>query len=149
MSRAPCFTGTPRSGADALRPFEARRDHRRLPRSQSLVSKRNYFSISQPNNCWKSQNEFASHHPNTDAALLARLNQVKDGMSRDVAEYLLSIDFENSGIERMNFLAGRAREGHLTAEESAELDSYLHVGSLLSIMQSKATSSKALRIPRQ
>jgi hypothetical protein len=35
-------------------------------------------------------------------------------------------------------LAERARKGSLTAEEVAELDSYLHVGSLLSILQSKA-----------
>lgn len=75
---------------------------------------------------------------NTEAAILARLIQARDSMSRDVAEYLLAIDFENSDIERMNLLAERAREGNLTAEETAELDSYLHVGSLLSIMQSKA-----------
>ena len=76
--------------------------------------------------------------PNTEAAILARLIQARDSMSRDVAEYLLSIDFENSDVERMNSLAERAREGNLTPEEAAELDSYLHVGSLLSIMQSKA-----------
>jgi hypothetical protein len=38
----------------------------------------------------------------------------------------------------MNALAELAREGNLTTEEAAELDSYLHVGSLLSILQSKA-----------
>jgi hypothetical protein len=38
----------------------------------------------------------------------------------------------------MNVLAERAREGTLTPEESAELDSYLHVGSLVSLLQSKA-----------
>jgi|SRR3954452_1110408 len=75
---------------------------------------------------------------NTEAAILARLIQAKDSMSREVAEYLLSLDFETSDIERMNFLAERAREGALTPEETAELDSYLHVGSLLSILQSKA-----------
>jgi len=55
-----------------------------------------------------------------------------------VAKYLLSIDFEESDLERMNLLAERAREGSLTPQETAELDSYLHVGSLLSIVQSKA-----------
>lgn len=59
-------------------------------------------------------------------------------MSQDVAQYLLSIDFEPSDIERMNFLSKRARQGILTPEETAELDSYLHVGMLLGIMQSKA-----------
>ncbi len=76
--------------------------------------------------------------PNTEAAILGRLIQARDSVSRDVAEYLLSIEFESSDIDRMNFLARRAQEGNLTAEEAAELDSYLHVGSLLSIMQSKA-----------
>ena len=76
--------------------------------------------------------------PNMEAAILARLIQAKESISRDVAEYLLSIDFASSDIERMNFLAERAREGNLTAEEKLELESYLHVGSLLSIMQSKA-----------
>jgi hypothetical protein len=76
--------------------------------------------------------------PNTEAAILARLIQSRDTMSREVAEYLLSIDFEAGDVERMNVLSERAREGNLTPEEAAELDSYLHVGSLLSIMQSKA-----------
>ena len=76
--------------------------------------------------------------PNTEAAILARLIQSRDTMSREVAEYLLSIDFEAGDVERMNVLSERAREGNLMPEEAAELDSYLHVGSLLSIMQSKA-----------
>jgi hypothetical protein len=75
---------------------------------------------------------------NTEAAILARLLQSRETMSRDVAEYLLSIDFEAGDVDRMNRLSERAREGTLTAEETAELDSYLHVGSLLSILQSRA-----------
>ena len=76
--------------------------------------------------------------PNTEAAILARLIQAKDEMSREVAQYLLSIDNPDH-VSRMNFLSEGAREGTgLTAEESAELDSYLHVGNLLTIMQSKA-----------
>jgi hypothetical protein len=75
---------------------------------------------------------------NTEAAILARLLQSRENMSRDVAEYLLSIDFEAGDIDRMNLLSERAREGTLTGEEAAELDSYLHVGSLLAILQSRA-----------
>ncbi|HWF46395.1 MAG TPA: hypothetical protein VG168_05275 [Bryobacteraceae bacterium] len=76
--------------------------------------------------------------PNTEAAILARLIPPKHSMSREVAEYLLSIDFERNDIERMNVLAERAREGTLTVEDAAELDSYLHAGNLLSILQSRA-----------
>jgi hypothetical protein len=68
--------------------------------------------------------------PNTEAAIVGRLMQAREGgMSRDVAEHLLSIDFDADDTERMNGLAERARKGNLTAEEAAELDSYLHVGS--------------------
>jgi len=76
--------------------------------------------------------------PNTEAAIWARLLQAKESRSREVAEYLVSLDFEASDLERMNVLAEGARAGTLTPEETAELDSYLHVGSLLSIVQSKA-----------
>jgi hypothetical protein len=90
--------------------------------------------------------------PNTEAAILARLIQARDSRSREVAEYLLSIDFDAGDLERMNRLGERAREGNLTAEETAELDSYLHVGSLLSILQSKARrllKSESPAQPRQ
>ena len=76
--------------------------------------------------------------PNSEAAILGRLMQTKEGMSRDVAEYLLSMDFDASDRERISLLAERAQLGNLTTEEAAELDSYRHVGSLLSILQSRA-----------
>lgn len=75
---------------------------------------------------------------NTEAAILGRLLQARHSNSREVADFLLSIDFDGNDLERMNLLAERARQGGLTPEEGAELDSYLHVGSLLSILQSRA-----------
>ncbi len=76
--------------------------------------------------------------PNTEAAIFARLLETKDVMSPAAAEYFLSIDFAGPDLDRMNLLSGRAREGNLTPEETAELDSYLDVGTLLSILQSRA-----------
>ena len=38
---------------------------------------------------------------------------------------------------RMNELSELARQGKLTSQEQAELDSYLHVGNLLAVIQSK------------
>jgi|SRR5215469_11681031 len=76
--------------------------------------------------------------PNTEAAILGRLLQARHKMNRQVAEFLLNIDFEAPDLERMNLLSERAREGSLSEEETGELDSYLHVGSLLSILQSRA-----------
>ena len=43
----------------------------------------------------------------------------------------------------MNELSELAQEGTLTSEEQSELDSYLHVGNLIAIMQSR--ERRALR----
>jgi hypothetical protein len=76
---------------------------------------------------------------NSEAAILARLIQSQDrDLAPEVGQYLLSFAFQPRDVERMNALAERAQGGELTAEESAELESYLHVGNLLAIMQAKA-----------
>jgi hypothetical protein len=75
---------------------------------------------------------------NTEAAILARLIQIgEDQLSRGAAEYLLSIRFGERDIARMNELSELARQEKLTSQEQAELDSYLHVGNLLAVIQSK------------
>jgi hypothetical protein len=77
--------------------------------------------------------------PNREAAIWARLMQGQtDELSPEVAEYLLSIGFGESDRDRMQQLAERSESGILTDEERAEFDSYLHVGNLLAVMQSKA-----------
>ena len=83
---------------------------------------------------------------NTEAAILSRLIQMRqDDLSRGVAEYLLSFRFDDGDIARMDELAELGREGKLTDVELAELDSYVHAGNLLAVMQSKAR--RALNIP--
>lgn len=83
-------------------------------------------------------------NPNTEAAILARVVQIgEDEMSRGAAEYLLSIRFGERDTARMNELSELARQGKLTKEEQTELDSYIHVGNLLAVMQSKGR--RALR----
>ncbi len=75
---------------------------------------------------------------NTEAAILARLIEIEQGeLPRGAAEYLLSIRFGERDVARMNELSELARQGKLTNEEQAELDSYNHVGNLLAVMQSK------------
>jgi hypothetical protein len=77
-------------------------------------------------------------HPNTEATILARLIQIEqEELPRAAAEYLLSIHFDERDTARMNELSELARQGKLTGEEQAELDSYLHVSNLLAVMQSK------------
>ncbi len=75
---------------------------------------------------------------NTEAAILARLIQIEQQeLSRGAAEYLLSIRFSDRDTTRMNELSELARQGTLSNEDQAELDSYIHVGNLLAVMQSK------------
>ena len=77
--------------------------------------------------------------PNREAAIWARLMQAQsEALSPAVAEYLLSIEFGESDREQMRRLAERSAAGTLTDEEQTEFDSYLHVGNLLAVLQSKA-----------
>jgi hypothetical protein len=77
--------------------------------------------------------------PNREAAIWARLiRTVEEDLSSEAAEFLLSIDFEEADRQRMLKLAEQSEAGILTAEEQAEFDSYLHIGNLLAVMQSKA-----------
>lgn len=65
----------------------------------------------------------------------------RPGFSREAAESLLKLDFSAGDRKRMNELSAKARKGTLTAEEDAELDGYIHVGLVLSMLQSKARVS--------
>ncbi len=77
--------------------------------------------------------------PNTEAAILARIIQADDRqLTPEAAQYLLSMRLPSSDEDRVNELSAKARAGSLTDAETQELDSYLHIGSLLAVMQSKA-----------
>ncbi|HTR36391.1 MAG TPA: hypothetical protein VMH80_10840 [Bryobacteraceae bacterium] len=76
--------------------------------------------------------------PNTEAAIWARLLGARKGeLSPEAAEYLLSVTFAETDRKRMEQLAERSEAGALTDQERAEYDSYLHIGNLLAVMQSK------------
>lgn len=77
--------------------------------------------------------------PNTEAAILARIIRADaDPLTPEVARYLLSMRLPASDEERVNELSARAQAGSLTDAESQELDSYLHIGFLLGVLQAKA-----------
>jgi hypothetical protein len=78
--------------------------------------------------------------PNTEAAILARILIASDEseLSPEAARYLLSIKLPRDDEHRVNDLSAKARAGTLTVSEQQELDSYLHIGSMLAVMQSKA-----------
>src|ERR1035438_791369 len=77
--------------------------------------------------------------PNTEAAILARIIQSEEReLTAEVARYLLSMKLPSSDEGRVQELSAKARSGSLTDSETQELDSYLHIGILLGVMQSKA-----------
>jgi hypothetical protein len=77
--------------------------------------------------------------PNREADIWARLMRAQnDAVSADVAQFLLSIDFEDADRKRMLELAERSGAGTLTSQDQAEFGSYLHIGNFLAIMRSKA-----------
>jgi len=81
--------------------------------------------------------------PNTEAAILARIiladEQTEERqLTPDAARYLLSMRLPSGDEDRVNELSAKARVGSLTEADSQELDSYLHIGSLLAVIQSKA-----------
>jgi hypothetical protein len=78
-------------------------------------------------------------NPNTEAAILARIIQSDEReLTPEIARFLLSMRLPSGDEERVNELSAKARAGSLTKAEARELDSYLHIGSLLAVMQSKA-----------
>jgi hypothetical protein len=52
----------------------------------------------------------------------------------DAARYLLSIQLPPSDEDRVNELSAKAWAGSLTEAETKELDSYLHIDSILAVM---------------
>jgi hypothetical protein len=64
-------------------------------------------------------------------------------MTPELARHLLTLGFTEDDRGRMHELAAKNQEGQLSAPERAELDSYIQVGDLLAILQSKAR--KALK----
>lgn len=55
----------------------------------------------------------------------------------DQARYLLEVRFSKADQDRINLLSAKARDGKLTPKENAELERYVHVGHLLSILKAK------------
>jgi hypothetical protein len=77
--------------------------------------------------------------PNTETAILARmLGSDERELTPDAARYLLSIKLPSNDQDRVDELSAKARAGSLTEAETQELDGYLHVGSLVAVLQSNA-----------
>jgi hypothetical protein len=55
----------------------------------------------------------------------------------DQARYLLDARFPQADLDRINELSAKADAGTLEPEEKTELERYVHVGQLLSILKAK------------
>jgi hypothetical protein len=77
--------------------------------------------------------------PGGEAAIWARLIESQpQELTPEAAKYLLGLGFTDSDRARLQELADRSEAGALSEEEGREFDSYLHIGNLLAVMQSKA-----------
>ena len=67
------------------------------------------------------------------------------GLSRPLAESILTLDFPDRDAERIAELNEKANEGSLTEPEEVELEAYINVGDLLALWQSKARQTLQLQ----
>ncbi len=74
-----------------------------------------------------------------EPAIWARLIEApKAPIAPEAALYLLSIDFTESDHARMRELMEKSNDGALIPDEKAELDGYVNVANVLSVMHSQA-----------
>jgi hypothetical protein len=62
-------------------------------------------------------------------------------LSPELARFVKTLDFRGDDHARYEALSAKAQEGSLTPAEGDELDGYLHVDSLLTILRLKAERS--------
>jgi hypothetical protein len=78
----------------------------------------------------------------TAAAIWKRIMEPERGrLSPETARAILKLDFNAADQERMEMLSRKAQEGTLSVDESTELEAYLRINDLLTILQSKARQS--------
>ena len=77
--------------------------------------------------------------PQREAAIFARIwESGPSGWTPELARHVLRLKFADEDVARMHALAAKNQEGALDAAESDELDSYIKVGDLLALLQSRA-----------
>jgi hypothetical protein len=77
--------------------------------------------------------------PTGEAEIWARMIELQpEGLTQDAARYLLRFRLDERDQSRLEELADRSQAGALNAEEEQEFDSYLRIGNLLAVMQSRA-----------
>lgn len=62
----------------------------------------------------------------------------REGLSPELAHYILGLGFSTEDRSRMRELAAKNRRGDISHQELEELDHYITAGDILAIWQSKA-----------
>lgn len=73
-----------------------------------------------------------------DGAIFDRAWDVAGGFSLATARYVLKLGFSDVDRDRMRQLAEKNRTGELSDSEAEILDSFIRVGDLIALLQSKA-----------
>lgn len=80
--------------------------------------------------------------PKGEAVIWTRVIEPEaNGLTPDAARALLALGFSERDKSRMDELAEKNREGQLSAEERQELEGYVKVGDVLSLLHLKARKS--------
>jgi hypothetical protein len=75
----------------------------------------------------------------TEAAILSRLVRPdRADLSAELAQALLTFDFDKKDRDRMHELAVKNQDGALTKGEEEELGSYRRIGYFVDLLRSKA-----------
>lgn len=79
------------------------------------------------------------HAANSEASILSRLVRPdRDDLAPELAQALLTLEFDQADRDRMHELAVKNQEGKLSKEEEELLASYLRVGYFVDLLKSKA-----------
>lgn len=78
----------------------------------------------------------------TEAEIFSRLiDATNPTLTPEAATGILQLGYSEADHTRMSELAGKSSEGTLTSDERRELESYVFVGDVLSLLKSKARVS--------
>ena len=80
----------------------------------------------------------AARAPQTEAEVWLSILYPDRVLTPRAAWAILGLSIPDGDAARMRELSAKARAGTLTAEEDADMDAYERVGSVLSILKSKA-----------
>lgn len=74
----------------------------------------------------------------TEAAIWERVIHPDGKLTPEAARAILRLKFPAADRQRMHDLARKAQEGKLSPDEQADIENYERVGTMLSILKSKA-----------